>query len=76
MTGQPLPADRVNHARQLRGWTKADLAREAGISRPAASRACAGLPVAASTTFAIAEALALTKKQIQPAIRELLEAAS
>jgi transcriptional regulator with XRE-family HTH domain len=73
--GQPLPAEKLERQRQLRGWSKSDLAREAGISRQAASNACAGRPVTGPVMQAIAVAFGRTKHQVLPEVRELLEAA-
>lgn len=47
--GYRLPPDRMNRARVERGWSVADLAREAEVSIATASRALAGRPVSVKT---------------------------
>lgn len=51
--------DAVRQARRQRGWTQAELARAAGVSRATVARIEAGQGVAMASLVAVAEALGL-----------------
>jgi hypothetical protein len=50
--GFPIPVDKLDRARALRGWSVCELAYNCGISTATASRALAGRPVSVQTVSA------------------------
>lgn len=50
----------IRAARKARGWSQADLAEQAGLSRPTIARAETGQDISTATLSKIASALQLT----------------
>lgn len=50
----------IRAARKARGWSQADLAEQAGLSRPTIARAETGRDISTATLSKIASALQLT----------------
>lgn len=69
--GYRLPADKMDRARVERGWSVADLAREADLSIATASRALAGQPVSVKTLRGLSRAF--SQHPPHPEVRALLE---
>jgi transcriptional regulator with XRE-family HTH domain len=69
--GYRLPPDKMDRARVARGWSVADLAREAGLSIATASRALAGRPVSGQTLRGLGRAF--RQHPPHPDVRVLLE---
>lgn len=70
MSRQPLPADsfgvQIRQSRNAHGWTQAQLAARADVSRPTVARVETGDDVSTATLSKIARALGLALR-IEPA---------
>jgi transcriptional regulator with XRE-family HTH domain len=68
--GFPIPIDKLDRARVLRGWSVCELAENCGISTATASRALAGRPVSVQTLRRMS--LALSQHPPRVELRSLL----